>query len=82
MIAVRWPDGRVDAAATAIDLLRLVAAAQWEQPCSVRTIKRRLAVRCEAWSGTLPNPNLPAQEFVEALAEFGMFDLVDKTTSE
>lgn len=71
MIAVLWPDNSITRATDAGALLTRVGAFQWSPGDKTHT-KSLLSDRAWVWSGSLVDPELSDDEFLDALELAGM----------
>lgn len=73
---VKWKSGGSTSATTAQDLLNEIGQFQWND-FTERALRVELSWRAWVWSRTDVDEQLPAPEFVRALAEADLFELVD-----
>lgn len=73
---VKWKSGGSTSATTAQDLLNEIGQFQWND-FTERALRVELSWRAWVWSRTDVDESLPAPDFVRALAEADLFELVD-----
>lgn len=73
--SILFPDESVISAPSAEGVLARIAQVQWE-PCSIAQVRARLVDRAFVWSGVMVPETTSAEEFLQSLADVGMFVLI------
>ena len=73
---VKWKSGGSTSAITAQELLNEIGEFQWND-YTERALRVELSWRAWVWSRTDVDESLPAPDFVRALAEADLFELVE-----
>lgn len=72
--SILFPDGSAISADSPEGILARIAQVQWE-PCSIAQVRARLVDRAFVWSGVMVPETGGAAEFLQSLADVGMFVL-------
>lgn len=76
-----WPDGRVTSGRGSTDWLARLNRQEWNGDLTPEELRTELARRAYVWSGAIVRPSLPDDEFVQALADAGLFRLETTPTT-
>ncbi len=75
---VKWKSGGSTSAKSAEGLLAEIGEFQWND-FTERALRVELSWRAWVWSRTDVNEDLPAPDFIRALADADLFELVEST---
>jgi hypothetical protein len=75
---VKWKSGGSTSAKTAEGLLTEIGEFQWND-FTARALRVELSWRAWVWSRTDVSEDLPAPDFIRALADADLFELVEST---
>ena len=75
-ITVMWDDGEMTTGDTWREVEDNIRASQWHTFASREDFRTEMRYRCYSWSGEFPNAANSSKEFINSLAELGMFLVV------
>lgn len=81
IVAVRWPDGKVQTAETWEDLEEQVRVSQYDIPAK-ESFREHMANRAKKWSGTEIMTSGTSNDFFWELERAGMLRKVDRAANE